>query len=346
MKQIKQWTVAIAVSCLLMNIVVAFYSYDPGWIKRSGGATPGIYEAGRTIIKTDEGFSVTPVDDNGYLNTGTELAENYILILGNSQSNGVNVMPDEKYAELLNRRLKTDRSSDQMQVYNVSNGGADFCDIVKGFSAALEEFPGPRTVVIQILTTDLPTDKLKDSIVQREFLKETTSAYLEKNLSMEQKVRNILKDYFPLAIYMADMKLSQIRIDFSEAFWCSGRQKAEEFLPEGSEEAGYEESLNNVLTFLRNGYDGNIIILNLPGINFEMGGALRVVYQKNEELFKEMCAQNDIIYYNMGEDYKREYQQNCVLPYGFANTRPGAGHLNREGHRMVADALYELIKNR
>lgn len=132
-------------------------------------------------------------------------------------------------------------------------------------------------------------------------------------------------------------------MDFSKAFWYAEKQRLGEILQAASDEAGYEERLNNALAFLRNSYHGNIIILNLPGTNLEMG-ALQIVSQKNEDIFEKLCVQNDITYYNMGEDYKKEYRQNHILPYGFMNTRPGAGHLNREGHRMVANALYELLK--
>lgn len=79
-KQLFQWVLAIIISFIIMDIAVLFYSYDPGWIKRSGGATPGIYEAGKYIVKSDEGFSITKVDDNGYLNKRIDLDESYVLI--------------------------------------------------------------------------------------------------------------------------------------------------------------------------------------------------------------------------------------------------------------------------
>ena len=32
------------------------------------------------------------------------------------------------------------------------------------------------------------------------------------------------------------------------------------------------------------------------------------------------------------------------MPYGFVNTTPGAGHMNRVGHRLFAQEVYETIK--
>jgi len=39
----------------------------------------------------------------------------------------------------------------------------------------------------------------------------------------------------------------------------------------------------------------------------------------------------------------REYEEKNVLPYGFWNTLPNAGHLNKDGHRMVAEELGKVI---
>ena len=39
-----------------------------------------------------------------------------------------------------------------------------------------------------------------------------------------------------------------------------------------------------------------------------------------------------------------EYENEAVLPYGFTNTSIGSGHLNKNGHAMIAESLYEIIK--
>ena len=36
--------------------------------------------------------------------------------------------------------------------------------------------------------------------------------------------------------------------------------------------------------------------------------------------------------------------ENHILPHGFSNTSVGSGHLNKEGHAMVAEAIYHRIK--
>ena len=46
----------------------------------------------------------------------------------------------------------------------------------------------------------------------------------------------------------------------------------------------------------------------------------------------------------VGDDFLREYSETHTVPYGFFNTAPGKGHLNRTGHRILAEALYRKLK--
>ena len=39
-----------------------------------------------------------------------------------------------------------------------------------------------------------------------------------------------------------------------------------------------------------------------------------------------------------------EYNQNYILPHGFINSSIGNGHLNKYGHKMLAEELYKIIE--
>lgn len=108
----------------------------------------------------------------------------------------------------------------------------------------------------------------------------------------------------------------------------------------------YRESLNRALALLRDAYDEKIIILNIPGIALQADGTIFINAGQHENIFQDVCKQNGITYFSMGEIYQKKYDENAVLPYGFSNTRPGFGHLNEEGHRMKAEALYTLLEER
>lgn len=348
-KVLVEWFGAVVISFLIANFLIVFYFYDPGWITRDEGATRGIYEPGSVTVRADEGYTITGIDENGYINQSADLIESgYILNLGNSQSNGNNVMPENKFVALLNAKFQQLSNDNRTHVYNMSVGGYDFGDIVQGFEAAVSEFPDSRAIVIQIGTTELPIEKLESYKEQRSYSSEASAEFLVTNQDITQKLKNVVKDYFPLVTYVAELKLSKVDLAFEQAFWQDFGTTTEDGIAsrENTEslEKVYRETLNGVLSYLRETYQGKIIILYLPSTELLKDGTMHVREMWSDKVFSDICSQNDIVFCNMGEIYQREYEEMQVLPYGFANTKPASGHLNKYGHKMIADALYLLLK--
>lgn len=273
LKQTIQWLLAIAVSTIILNVIVAFYALSPGFLHRDSGATRGVWMPDSFIIKGDEGGSVSRVDGNGYINASDELADSgYVLFMGNSQSNGIQVGADKRYISLLNRELQETNTESKVCAYNVSADGSDFCDLVSGFTAAMQEFPDSRAVVLQIGSTDWSLDKLQSCTVQRVFREEQTGAYMARNLSAGQKLRHMIKVGLPFPIYLKEVKLKDLKLDFHDAFWYSEAEMTtgEEELSDAEHDM-YERALEEACGFLRRNYGGQIIILELPAFSLRGG---------------------------------------------------------------------------
>ena len=60
--------------------------------------------------------------------------------------------------------------------------------------------------------------------------------------------------------------------------------------------------------------------------------------------FESVCAEKGIVFVDLTDAYTGEYAESCQLPYGFVNTTPGAGHMNKAGHRLFAQEVCETIK--
>ena len=60
-------------------------------------------------------------------------------------------------------------------------------------------------------------------------------------------------------------------------------------------------------------------------------------------VFKECAEENGIKVIDAHPRFREEYEKSYRLPHGYANTTPGNGHLNKMGHMLVADELYEKI---
>jgi hypothetical protein len=59
--------------------------------------------------------------------------------------------------------------------------------------------------------------------------------------------------------------------------------------------------------------------------------------------FSSACDQNGFTLINMAQSFLQTYDKDHVLPYGFINTAVGTGHLNKYGHRMIAQELLSAI---
>lgn len=273
-KQIVQWFLAIVISLIILNSIVSFYALSPGFLHRDGGATRGVWMPESFIVKGDEGRSISRVDRNGYINVSDKLADSeYVLFMGNSQSNGIQVDADKRYISLLNHKLQEANADDRVYAYNVSADGSDFCDLVSGFTAAVQEFPNSRAVVLQIGSTNWSLDKLQNCTVQRPFMQEQTGAYMAAHLSGKQKLRHVIKVGFPFPIYLKEVKIKDIKLNFHNAFWHSeaGEISEEETILDVDWDM-YERALEDVCSFLHRNYDGQLFILELPSVSLRGGG--------------------------------------------------------------------------
>ena len=60
--------------------------------------------------------------------------------------------------------------------------------------------------------------------------------------------------------------------------------------------------------------------------------------------FRAGCEQAGILFVDLTDSYLALYREGHKFPYGFANTTPGMGHMNRWGHQLFAQAVYQTIK--
>ena len=65
---------------------------------------------------------------------------------------------------------------------------------------------------------------------------------------------------------------------------------------------------------------------------------------ENLSAFRAVCEREGIVFVDATERFREEYEENDVWPYGFGNAGIVSGHLNRDGHRIVADVLEETIR--
>ena len=88
-----------------------------------------------------------------------------------------------------------------------------------------------------------------------------------------------------------------------------------------------------------------IVILYHPTIiTYDKDGFMYQIPENTVSQFKELCEEYSISFLDMSDRFQTEYQNNYIVPYGFANSKVAFGHLNIEGHKMMAEEILKLIK--
>lgn len=80
--------------------------------------------------------------------------------------------------------------------------------------------------------------------------------------------------------------------------------------------------------------------------NTTLGEDGQLVQQINNEalnVMSECCSEHGITLIDMSESYQKLFCTKHVLPYGFINTQVGVGHMNKYGHRVMAEKILDVI---
>ena len=129
MNSIIKRIIAIGVVAFLMNLLCFLY-FNP-----LHGSDLNSYrlEPNTIGIQACEGFGIMKADQNGISNENKPMNnEDYIMVMGSSQSKADQVPFDKRYSSLLNSNLGY---QNELGVYNLSYNGGVFIDIEKTLSS-------------------------------------------------------------------------------------------------------------------------------------------------------------------------------------------------------------------
>lgn len=264
-----------------------------------------------------EGFSWGKTNNEGFTNMfdyedGMRID---VLIMGSSHMEAHQVDMSQSTAGRLNALLENET------VYNIGVSSHSFVTCASNFRAALNKYQPTKYVVIE-------TGKVSftDEAIALAINEETAELY-----TMDQSViiASLKKNPYLRLLYsqMKDYKTFRAGVESDTAF-------SENLLAD----------LLQKLRLLAEEYGAKVIIVYHPELNIAPDGALDIIADQNAvALFKKSCDDHEILFLDMSNRFKEEYESAYILPYGFCNSPVGTGHLNKYGHAMIADELYNLI---
>lgn len=324
---------ALLLSLVIINIFVCFYDRYPGWIDRSNSSTDAIWYPNSIVIHGTEGYGIHHVDQNGYLNEGKLIQSGYTLVVGSSHTQGKEIPNSMRYSDILNTILckKLGYPSNKLCVYNVSQDGYYYPQIVKNFKSIITEFPNSNNLVIEIGSTNFTADELKNSFNQAEYKDENRGSNIIQRLSFVQSLRAKIKEYFPI------FRLIKLNVEIFT------KKHLKNIDIKRVETSFYSSLLDKSMKIMKSEYHGNLIIVYHPPVYITKNGMI-ISKSSSDEIFEKIAKNNNILFLNMSSLFIEHYNSNYSVPYGFFNTSMGKGHLNSKGHEIIAKALSLYVK--
>ena len=346
---ILSWCGALAIALLLANGVAFLYRSGAGSIQREHAYSTSIRTPNSIIVRGAEGYGINAVDENGYLNDDRlPLKERYILLMGSSHAEALQVMQKNTMTSVLNNMI----DPNERTVYNMGTAGQTFPLIVEGFQAALDEFPNAEAVMIEISRFELTKGDFKKAMDQATYDPASSGQALVHSLDFSRSLRNRVLGALPVISQLSQQIIS---MDFSmkdafgvasflKQYHADAAEKETTAKPATAQagESAYFGRVDQALALLRGEFAGPIIILYHPAVSLLSNGTLRLDRDiEYYDDFARACEKNGVVFLDTGDSFLRAYAEDHSLPYGFHNTTMPSGHLNALGHRICAEEFYK-----
>ena len=315
---------AAALGVLLLDIFCAFYYNPTGYVVSEHGATDLVREAGAFTSRATEGIAWMEMDENGYNNA--EAPEDiFVLMMGSSHTEALNVMQDENACAYLSDMLAGNGMADG--VYNIGMSSHTLVRNMANFARALDEFEPSGYVVMETADVIMWTASLYEAMEDRMEALPATGIDMPGLITDRPLLRTLYRQFMNL----------------------TGEEHQElyaDYIPEDTM-ARYEEALTVAFRMLKAEADGHgveLIVYYHPHLTLNFDGTVSPATQAQcLEAFARSCEAAEVTFIDMTEVFIAEYVENGVLPHGFANTPAGTGHLNPDGHYMVAEEVFRAI---
>lgn len=269
-----------------------------------------------------EGFGYGKINNLGFNSPeDVEYTDRVIAVLGSSHTQAYQVSQSKSYVSLFN-----DKMPEEIKVINLASAGHFFRITASNFRYFAEAFENVDHAFIETHTLEFSLKEL-EGILNEDYHRDMGARGTIYNLAQKiPYLRLIVKQYQDIGSENEAVEASDnTEIDY----------------------VAYEEALDKVMKKLSDIAEENDIKLSILyhswiKINDDCS-ASRNDDSTAVDIFKKVCEANGIGVVDVVDSFIENYYENRELPYGFANTTIGSGHLNETGHRIIADELYRYV---
>lgn len=327
-KQVINWIFkavpAGLLALVLLCLFCALWYNVPVHYDNPDGATEYKWEPSRFYSRGTEGFALGRTNNDGFNNLRdyTPGDQVDILLMGSSHMEGFCVGQDENAAAVLNTLFGGEKYA-----YNIGTAGHTFLYCAKHLDRALAVYAPAGYAVIELATLSYDPAAMDAAA-------DGTLADIPSHTG---------------GVITALQKLPFLRLFYTKYFQNGNeavKAAAGTDAPVGMAE--FEASLSRLLEKVGTvsaAHGVKTILVYMPTVTPDEQGRGRTDTRPEElEAFKRLAAENGLLFLNLTESYVHAAEEDGRLPFGFSNTAPGQGHVNRLGHRLFAEAVYALIE--
>ena len=338
-RQIGLALTGLVVTACLLEVVVRFFVLGPGTLFAADPDIGKVPVKGTRVLWGTEGYGHTAYSGNGEI--GTPFADGpSVVVLGDSHTEALQVDDAAKFVSVAEAELR--RRGQPFALHNLGFSGGAIADYVRLGPAIMARYR-PVAVVIQLSPADFGAETFDASHVNS-FHKEPDGSLrlvhrdlqvASPSLGARVKHASALVNYSQLRFLRIAERRAQTAVARSVEGDAAPAQDIE------------WTTVPQQLELLGRAYpDLPVILLLLPFVPRVDTGT---VVTDDPEYQRLLATIQSTIRRFPGWEVVdplsafRSLAERRTLPRGFANSRPGTGHLNAVGHRVVGNLLADAL---
>jgi lysophospholipase L1-like esterase len=285
-----------------------------------------------TFVGKHNTYGIRDIDKN-------ELSK--IVIWGDSAVEAFQVPDASKMSQQVSEMFyRTGHEFLGLGIAQSANSLADYIVDLREYESLIPNILSHYIVLSNLKDDTLPNRNTHTN--RSKFLYNNNFSIVEsKNIGSYQKVYNQLSKYKLRMISYFFGKVSRYRVQLP---WNS--TKAFEIDAQAEEKLSYNklEAWEFIFGELRKQSNKPITLVYTPKTPTIRNG--KIILKESSEIEKDkliiarICRRHNIDFIDLTENFNGYFLKTLKFPRGFANTFPGRGHFNVDGHRIVAEAIF------
>lgn len=285
------------------------------------------YRPNKLWSDMSEGWGFGKTNSLGYIDTDYTVPQSPdILVLGSSHTEALQIPSNENFVSLTEQLLATDADSqNDYSCLNLGVSGHTFATTISNLPYLVKNFDGTKYLVIE-------TSNFNYSVAELEKM-------LAGGFHQETKEKS--------AIYKLAQKIPYLRLLANQYSGTKNNDATATAVSAEYDSQAYREAFSAVARFVADTAEAEgfrvIFLYHTQNPIGNDGSEAPAYINEQLDIVQSICDENGICLINTVPIFTEHFAKTFEHAYGFANTRPGFGHLNGVGHKLLANALYEAI---